>query len=163
MKAGLSKKIVGNGTKIYKPSNIYGCIIGRDCTIAKFVEIGPKSYIGDNVSIQCCAFIPEGVVIEDFCFIGPHVVFANDKNFPSFGQWKKEKIMGPFVLDNKTVVESYITWVKRGAAIGANATILPGVTIGVNAKVGAGAVVTKDVGDFETVVGNPATVLKDYF
>ena len=92
------------------------------------------------MKIEAFAFICPGVIIEDDVFIGPHVVFTNDKN-PA-NTWGKRKIM-------KTIV-------KKGASIGANATILPGITIGKKATIGAGAVLTKSVPDGETWLGNPA-------
>lgn len=112
--------------------------IGEDCTIHAFVWIGKGVIIGNRVKIQAFAFIPDGVVLEDDVFVGPHVCFTNDKRPPSHGKgWSP-------------------TMVREGASIGANATILPGITIGRNAIVGAGAVVVKDVPNGATVVGNPA-------
>lgn len=113
--------------------------IGKDCRIAAFVEIGKGVVIGNRVYVEAFAFIPPGVTIEDDCFVGPHVCFTNDKHPPS-DKWEK-------------------TLVKHGASIGANATILPGVTIGVGSVIGAGAVVVDDVPDGATVVGNPAKVV----
>ena len=104
------------------------------------VYIGLDAKIGDNCKIQAFAFIPDNVEIGNYVFIGPHVVFTNDKYPPSNGKWKE---------DAPTVVEDC-------ASIGANATILPGVRIGKGAKIGAGAVVTRDVRAGATVVGNPA-------
>ena len=102
------------------------------------IFLGPDVVIGERVKIQAFAFIPDGVTIEDDVFIGPHVCFTNDVYPPSGKEnWKK-------------------TLVKKGAKIGANASILAGVTIGENAMVGMGAVVIKDVPDGETHVGNPA-------
>ena len=86
----------------------------------------------------------ENVVLENNVFVGPHAVFTTDKNPPSFGEWRKERP----------------TIVKSGASIGANSTILPNLTIGEGSVVGAGSVVTKDVPDGVTVVGNPARILK---
>ena len=100
--------------------------------------------VGDNTNISAGVFIPENVVLEDNVFVGPHAVFTNDKNPPSFGEWRKEKP----------------TIVKSGASIGANSTILPNITIGKGSVVGAGAVVTKNVPDGVTVVGNPARILR---
>lgn len=123
---------------IYQPelSNI-GCAIHPDCTIHSHVWIGDTVVIGHRVKIQAFAFIPNGVTIEDDVFIGPHVCFTNDRHPPSTN-WEQ-------------------TVVKKGAAIGANATILPGVTIGEDALVGAGAVVTCDIPKGEVWTGNPAT------
>ena len=113
--------------------------IGKGTKIGAFVEIGNGVTIGKNCKIQAFAYIPPGVAIEDNVFIGPHVCFTNDKR-PAIGaEWQIQP-----------------TLVKMGAVIGANATILPGITIGKNAVVGAGAIVTKSVPDGETWVGNPA-------
>lgn len=113
-------------------------------------KISPLAWLGDTVSvgagckIQAFAFIPDGVILEDGVFIGPHACFCNDRYPPSNGAWKNAP---PIV-------------VERGAAIGANATILPGVRIGAFSMVGAGAVVTSDVGPGVVVAGNPATYLR---
>jgi len=135
--------IVGIGTKIWDEhlSNIQnGARIGRNCRIHSHVWIGGEVKIGDRCKVQAFAFIPNGVIIEDDVFIGPHVCFTNDKYPPSGGKhWAK-------------------TLVKKGASIGARAVILPGITIGENAKVGAGAVVTKDVPSGVVVCGNPAKI-----
>jgi acetyltransferase-like isoleucine patch superfamily enzyme len=112
--------------------------IGSGTKIAAFVEIGDNVVIGKNCSIQAFVFICPLVTIEDDVFIGPHVCFTNDKKPPSFGKyWEK-------------------TLVKKGAVIGANSTIIPGVTIGNNAIVGAGSVVTKNIGDGEKWYGQAA-------
>jgi UDP-2-acetamido-3-amino-2,3-dideoxy-glucuronate N-acetyltransferase len=132
---------IHHSTKIWHPDkvNIYGdCIIGWNCNIGCFVEIGPGVIIGNNVSIAAFCFIPSGVSIDDNCFIGPRVTFTNDKYPPG----RKEDWLR--------------THVKTGASIGAGAIILPGITIGINALVGAGSVVTKDVLDGQRVAGNPA-------
>jgi len=132
---------IGENTIIYKPelSNILeGVIIGDNCKIHSHIWIGKNVKIGDSCKIQSFAFIPEGVTIGNNVFIGPHVVFSNDKYPPSGGKgW------------SKTIVED-------GVVIGAGAVILPGITIRKNSKIGAGAVVTKDVEENATVVGNPA-------
>ena len=109
------------------------------------VFIGSKVKIGDNCKIQAFAYIPDNVVIGDNVFIGPGAVFTNDKHPPSHGAWKN---------DPKTIVYDH-------AVIGANATILPGITIGAYAVVGAGAVVTKDVAHGDVVVGNPAVKIDE--
>lgn len=115
--------------------------IKEGCTIHAPVWIGADVKIGKNCKIQAFVFIPNGVTIGDKCFIGPHVCFTNDKNPPSNGKkW------------TKTIVEDNV-------AIGARAVILPGIKLEKGCKIGAGAVVTKDVARGTTVVGNPAKVL----
>jgi len=140
---------MGSNVKIYHPElvNLYGCTIGDNTRIASFVEIGRDVTIGRNCKIEAFAFIPEGVIIEDDVFVGPHACFTNDRvprataaGGPSNAEdWKLEK-----------------TLVKSGASIGANVTVLCGVTVGYNSLIGAGSTVTRDVPDGATVVGNPA-------
>ncbi len=119
-------------------SVILNCKIDHGTTIHAPVWIGNDVVIGKNCKIQAFCFIPEGVTIGDNCFLGPGVVFTNDKYPPS----PKEQWL-------KTIVED-------GVVIGANATILPGVTLRKGCTVGAGSVVTKDVDESQVVVGNPA-------
>lgn len=144
---------LGKNTKIYHPDlvNLYGCEIGDDCIIGSFVEIRKRVKVGNRVKIQAFAFIPEEVILEDEVFIGPHVVFTNDpypRSTNEDGSLKESD-------DWKQVP----TIVKKKASIGANATILCGVTIGEGALVGAGSVVTKDVSAWTVIVGNPAKIL----
>ena len=131
---------IGKNTVVYHQhlSNILeGCVIGDNCTIHSQVWIGNVT-IGNNCKIQAFAFIPKGVTIGNDVFIGPHVCFTNDKYPPSKGKgWET------------TVVEDYVM-------IGANVTILPGVTLGEGCAIGAGAVVTKSVPPREVWIGNPA-------
>jgi acetyltransferase-like isoleucine patch superfamily enzyme len=134
---------VGKNTKVWHYCNLYECEIGENCIIGSFTEIGKGVKIGSRCKIECGVFIPSGITIEDEVFVGPHVVFTNDKY--------------PIAIDKWNVVP---TMVKRGASIGANATIRCGVTIGENAMIGCGAVVTKNVPANETWVGNPAKPLK---
>lgn len=121
--------------------NLYECEIGKGTKIGAFVEIGRGVVVGSNCKIQAFVFIPEGVCVGDNVFIGPNVTFCNVK-YPS-------------AVENRMHTMSK-TIVKDGVAIGAGSVILPGVTIGCNAIVGAGSVVTKDVDDGVTVKGNPA-------
>jgi acetyltransferase-like isoleucine patch superfamily enzyme len=146
---------LGVGVAIYQPDlvNLYGCEIGDDTKIGAFVEIRKGVVIGKRCKIQAFAFIPEGVMLEDGVFIGPHVCFTNDL-YP-----RAVNADGTLKAADDWIVTP--TRVKAGASIGANATILCGITIGVSALVGAGAVVTKDVPDFAIVGGNPAKVLGD--
>jgi UDP-2-acetamido-3-amino-2,3-dideoxy-glucuronate N-acetyltransferase len=136
------KTQIGDYTKIWHYSHVStGVKIGRWCILGQNTYIGKNVIVGDNVKIQNNVSIYEGVTIEDDVFIGPSVVFTNVINPRSFIERKDE--FKP-------------TLVKQGASIGANATILCGVTVGEYAMVGAGAVVTKDVPDYTIVVGNPA-------
>ncbi|QLH75661.1 MAG: N-acetyltransferase [Methanomassiliicoccales archaeon] len=134
---------IGEGTIVRDFVNLYGCKIGKDCKIAAFVEIQRGVEIGDRCKVEAFAFIPTGVKIEEEVFVGPHVVFTNDIYPRAVGDWK--------------VIP---TFVRKGASIGANATIVCGVVIGEGAMVGAGAVVTKDVPPDTLVVGNPARPVK---
>lgn len=134
---------VGEGTVIHDLVNLYKCKIGKNCKIDAYVYIEEGVVIGDNCKIRPFVFIPTGVTIEDNVFIGPHVVFTNDRHPKVSGEWKLLPIR-----------------VKHGTAIGAGAVILPGVTIGENAIIGAGAVVSKDVANNAIVVGNPLRILR---
>lgn len=139
---------VGDGTVIHDHVNLYKCKIGRNCKIDAFVYIEEGVIIGDNCKVRPFVFIPTGVVVEDDVFIGPGVSFTNDKYPKVKGNWKMLK-----------------TVIKRGASIGANSVILPGVAVGEEVLVGAGSVVTKDVPDKAVVTGNPARIMayKDRF
>ena len=143
----------GKNVKIFHKDlvNLYGCNIGANTKIASFAEIQKNVNIGKNCKIEAFAFIPEGVVLEDGVFIGPHACFTNDKlpratnkdgSLKTSQDWKVAK-----------------TLVKKRASIGANATIICGITIGENSIVGARSVVTKDVPANSIVVGNPAKVI----
>lgn len=133
---------IGKGTKIWNFSHILrDSEIGKKCIIGQNVMIGPEVKIGDGCKIQNNVSIYKGITLEDGVFCGPSSVFTNVINPRAFIERKKE--FRP-------------TLVKKGATIGANATIICGVTIGIYAFVGSGAVVTKDVPGFGLVYGNPA-------
>lgn len=133
---------IGQGTKIWHFSHIMAsCIIGENCNIGQNVVVSPKVKLGNNVKIQNNVSVYTGVVCEDDVFLGPSMVFTNILNPRSFISRKNEFIT---------------TLVKKGASIGANATILCGIEIGTYALIGAGSVVTKSVKPFALVVGNPA-------
>jgi UDP-2-acetamido-3-amino-2,3-dideoxy-glucuronate N-acetyltransferase len=146
---------LGKDVTIYHPElvNLYGCEIGDGCKVGAFVEIRKQVRIGRNVKIQAFAFIPEGVTVEDGVFIGPHVCFTNDKH---------PRAVNPdgslMEADDWEIVP---TVVRQGASIGANATIMCGVTIGEHAMVGAGGIVTRDIPAYAIVAGVPARVIGD--
>jgi len=146
---------LGQNVKIFHPTlvNLYGCTVGDDTKIGSFVEIQKGAAIGARCKISSHTFICEGVVIEDEVFIGHGVMFTNDR-FP-----RAANADGSLQTEADWKVEA--THVKRAASIGTNATIVSGVTIGVSALVGAGAVVTKNVPDFAIVAGVPARVIGD--
>ena len=145
---------LGEDVKVFHPQlvNLYGCAIGRGSRIGTFVEIQKGAKIGGHCKIGSHTFICEGVTIESGVFVGHGVTFINDR-YPratnAAGQPQTEADWSC----QRTVV-------KRGAAIGSGATLLGGITIGENAIVGAGSVVTKDVPADTTVAGNPARILK---
>ncbi|OWY63645.1 N-acetyltransferase [cyanobacterium TDX16] len=144
---------LGDRVSIFHPQlvNLYGCKIGDETKIGTFVEIQKNAVIGTRCKVSSHTFICEGVVIEDEVFIGHGVMFTND--------------LYPRATNEDSSLQTEADWsviktrVKRRASIGSNATILPGVTIGESAIVGAGAVVTRDVPDRATVVGVPARVV----
>lgn len=143
----------GEGTIIKDHVNLYGCEIGNNCKIDAFVYIESGVKIGNNCKIRAFTFIPEGIVIEDNVFIGPCVSFVNDKRPRATTAEGKLKTKLDWMLEHIVV--------RKGASIGANATIIGSVTIGENAIVGAGAVVTKDVEPKQIVVGVPARPIGD--
>lgn len=144
--------ILGRNVRIYAFVNLYGCEIGDETKIGAFVEIQKGARIGKQVKISSHAFICEGVTIEDGVFIGHGVMFINDK----YPRATNELGVPQTEADWKVVP----TLVQRGASIGSNATILCGVTIGAEAIVGAGSVVTRDVPPRAIVAGNPARILR---
>jgi UDP-2-acetamido-3-amino-2,3-dideoxy-glucuronate N-acetyltransferase len=133
---------IGNGTKVWHFSHLmHGCQVGDDCTIGQNVFIASNVVIGNRVKVQNNVSLYEGVTCEDDVFLGPSVVFTN--------------IVNP----RSEVVRKHAykkTQVRKGASIGANATIICGIDIGSYAFIGAGAVVTKSVHDYALVTGNPA-------
>jgi acetyltransferase-like isoleucine patch superfamily enzyme len=143
---------LGKDVKLSKFINLYGCEVGDNTKIGAFVEIQKNARIGSNCKISSHTFICEGVTIEDDVFIGHSVTFINDTypratnpggELQTEADWKVEK-----------------TLIKRGASVGSGVTILANVTVGENAIIGAGSVVTKDVPARAIVAGNPARVLR---
>jgi UDP-2-acetamido-3-amino-2,3-dideoxy-glucuronate N-acetyltransferase len=133
--------VIGKGTKIWHFSHIMsGAVVGENCTIGQNVLVASQVSLGNNIKVQNNVSIYTGVICEDDVFLGPSCVFTNVINPRSFISRKEE--FRP-------------TLVKKGASIGANATIICGVTIGEYAMIGAGAVVTKNVPDYALIVGNP--------
>jgi len=146
---------LGRDVRIFQPElvNLYGCAIGAETKIGAFVEIQKNASVGERCKISSHTFICEGVAIEDEVFIGHGVMFTNDPY--------------PRAVNDDGILQADADWtvvqtrVKRRAAIGSNVTIMAGVTIGEQALVGAGAVVTRDVADYEIVAGVPARVIGD--
>lgn len=143
---------LGEGVKIFAFVNLYGCEIGDGSKIGTFVEIQRGARIGKHVKVSSHTFICEGVTIEDEVFVGHNVSFINDR-YP-----RSTNPDGSIQTDVDWKLET--TLVKRRASIGTSSTILCGVTIGENAIVGAGSVVTHDVPDNAVVAGNPARFLR---
>ncbi|BBO85860.1 N-acetyltransferase [Desulfosarcina ovata subsp. sediminis] len=143
---------LGENVKIYNFVNLYGCEIGDDTRIGAFVEIQKNVTVGKRCKIQSHTFICEGVTIEDEVMVAHGVMFINDRD-----PWAANPEGAPKTEDEWECIPTRIC--KR-ASIGSNATILCGITIGENALVGAGAVVTRDVPPNTVVVGNPAKVLR---
>ncbi len=139
---------LGRDVKIYDFVNLYGCTIDDESQIGPFVEIQRGVTIGKRVKVQSHSFICEGVTIEDEVFVGHGVMFINDK-YPV-------SVLPP----GTSLPEREQTLICRGASLGSNATILGRVTVGANAVVGAGAVVTRNVPPGAVVAGNPARVLR---
>ncbi|HOT98082.1 MAG TPA: acyltransferase [bacterium] len=143
---------LGEGVKIFNFVNLYGCEIGDYTKIGTFVEIQKGATVGKHCKISSHTFICEGVHIEDNCFIGHNVTFINDK-YP-----RATNADGS--MQTETDWACVPTYVRKGASIGSSSTILCGITIGENAIIGAGAVVTKDVPADTVVAGCPARVLR---
>jgi UDP-2-acetamido-3-amino-2,3-dideoxy-glucuronate N-acetyltransferase len=142
---------LGSDVKLSKFINLYGCEIGDETKIGAFVEIQKNAKVGCRCKISSHTFVCEGVTIEDNVFVGHNVAFIND-SFP------RATSGGQLQTESDWKVER--TLVKKGASIGSGATILAKVTIGENALVGAGSVVTRDVPANAIVAGNPAKILR---
>jgi acetyltransferase-like isoleucine patch superfamily enzyme len=135
---------VGEGTRIWAFAHVLpGARIGRDCNICDGVFVENDVVVGDRVTVKCGVQLWDGVRLEDDVFIGPNATFTND----------------PFPRSRQRPERFAVTTVERGASVGANATLLPGVTIGRGAMVGAGAVVSRSVPRFAIVAGNPARII----
>jgi acetyltransferase-like isoleucine patch superfamily enzyme len=164
MEASVSKSMVdayisiapnvklGRDVKLSKFINLYGCVIGDETKVGAFVEVQKNATIGKHCKISSHTFICEGVTIEDNVFVGHGVTFIND-SYP-----RATTAAGQLQTEADWKVER--TLVKRGASIGSGATILSSVSIGENAIIGAGSVVTKDVPPNVIVAGNPAKILR---
>jgi UDP-2-acetamido-3-amino-2,3-dideoxy-glucuronate N-acetyltransferase len=143
--ADVQSKQIGEGTRIWQFVVVLpGAVIGRDGNICSHCFIENQVVVGDRVTVKCGVQLWDGVTLEDDVFVGPNATFTND--------------LAP--RSRNAAAQLLPTLVKKGASIGANATILPGLTIGEGAMVGAGAVVTKDVPSRTLVVGNPARVVR---
>jgi acetyltransferase-like isoleucine patch superfamily enzyme len=143
---------LGKDVKLSKFINLYGCAVGDETKIGAFVEIQKNATVGKNCKISSHSFICEGVSIEDGVFIGHSVTFIND----SYPRATTEG--GALQTESDWKVER--TVIKKGASVGSGSTILANVTVGENAIVGAGSVVTKDVPANAIVAGNPAKILR---
>jgi acetyltransferase-like isoleucine patch superfamily enzyme len=142
---------LGRNVRISEFVNLYGCEIGDETKIGPFVEVQKGARIGTRCKISSHSFICEGVTIEDAVFVGHGVIFVNDR-YP-----RATKRNGQ--LKTEADWECQRTFIKRGASIGSNATLLGGITVGQNAIIGAGSVVTKDVPANAIVAGNPARIM----
>lgn len=143
---------LGRDVKLSKFINLYGCEIGDETKIGAFVEIQKNASVGKHCKISSHTFICEGVTIEDNVFVGHNVAFIND-SYP-----RATTAEGGLQTESDWKVER--TLVKKGASVGSGCTILANITIGENALVGAGSVVTKDVPANAIVAGNPARFLR---
>jgi len=153
MKKIASDVKLGKDVKVYDFVNLYGCEIGDNTKIGAFVEIQKGVKIGKNCKISSHTFICEGVTIEDNVFVGHNVTFINDL-YP-----RATTESGELQTDDDW--NCIPTLVKKGASIGSSATLLSGITVGQNAIIGAGSVVTKDVPPDTIVAGNPAKIIRE--
>ena len=142
---------LGKDVKIFSFVNLYGCTIGDRTKIGTFVEIQKGATVGKDCKISSHTFICEGVHIEDQVFIGHNVTFINDRTPRATNPDGSMQTEADWICEE--------THIKKGASVGSSVTILCGVTIGENASIGAGAVVTKDVAPNTVVAGVPARVL----
>ena len=145
---------LGRGVRIYAFANLYGCQVGDEVKIGTFVEIQKGARIGNRCKISSHTFICEGVTLEDDVFVGHNVTFTNDR-YP-----RATNGNGRLQTDADWICIR--TLIKRGASIGSGTTLLCGITIGENAMIGAGSVVTKDVTPGAVVAGNPARVIRSF-
>ena len=143
---------LGKNVRIHDFTNLYGCEIGDDVKIGTFVEIQKGAKIGNRCKVSSHTFVCEGVILEDDVFIGHNVTFINDR-YP-------RAINGEGRLQSEADWDCIGTLVKSGASIGSGATLLCGITVGENALIGAGSVVTRNVPPNTVVAGNPARVVK---
>ena len=143
---------LGKDVKLSKFINLYGCTIGDNTKIGAFVEVQKNAFIGKSCKISSHTFICEGVTIEDNVFVGHNVTFIND-TYP-------RAVTQDGALQTEADWAVATTLVKKGASIGSGSTILANVTIGEDAIIGAGSVVTKDVPPNTIVAGNPAKILR---
>lgn len=145
--------VLGEGVKIYSFVNLYGCKIGDNTKIGTFVEIQKGVSVGADCKISSHTFICEGVTIEDRVFVGHNVTFINDKVPRATAENGG--------LQTEADWECIPTLIKEGASIGSSVTVMCGITIGKNAVIGAGAVVTRDVPDNSVYAGVPAKFIKN--
>jgi acetyltransferase-like isoleucine patch superfamily enzyme len=143
---------LGKDVKLSKFINLYGCEVGDGTKIGAFVEIQKNATVGKNCKISSHTFVCEGVTIEDGVFIGHGVMFINDSYPRAVTEGGKMQTEADWKVEH--------TVIKKGASVGSGSTILANVTVGENALVGAGSVVTKDVPPNAIVAGNPAKVLR---